>query len=137
MSKFKRDFPVSEVPGSLDANPWFADLLRKWVPAGESASKAPAGADAGDGKTNLRLAVRDGYLNLYQTGQSVARVSFKGAQRLQAEIHEKYIHGNEATGQKNVALNSKGYLDRSGTRQPYGGLSDLDAWIANAKTYGG
>ena len=136
MSKFKREFPVSEVVGSLGANHWLADLLRRWQPAGRCAPKAPADADVHNGNAPLRLAVRDGYLNMYQAGQSVARVLFKNG-RPQGEIHEKYIHGSEATGQKYVALTSEGYLDRSGRRQLYAGLSDLDGWIANAKNYVG
>ena len=136
MSKFKRDFPVSKVAGSLNSNSWLADLLRRWRPAGGSTSGAPDSADPHNGEATLRLAVRDGYLNLYQAGQSVARVSFKGVNP-EAKIHEKYIHGEEAVGQQYVALTSEGYLDHDGTRRPYAGMSDLEAWIKNAKAYGG
>ena len=134
MSIFNRDFPFSDVAAS-DDNPWFGDLLRRWQPAGGSIAQAP-GTNEGSG-VNLRLAVRDNYLNFYQAGQSVARVELVGERRLRAKIHEKYIHGREATGQDYVALTSEGYLDRSGARRTYGGIGDLDTWIENAKAYGG
>ena len=135
MSKFNRDFPVADVLGSMNENPWFGDLLRRWQPAGGSVAQAP---DANEGSgVNLRLAVRDNYLNLYQAGQSIARVDFVGKRRLRAHIHEKYIHGREATGQDYVVLTSEGYVDRSGARRAYGGIGDLDTWIEGAKAYGG
>ena len=137
MSTFDRDFQFSKVADAMDANPWFADLLRRWQPAGGTAPEAPDGGTGGHGPANLRVAVRNGYLNFYQAGQSVARVKFNTDGDLQAEIHGKYIHGKEAIGQSYVTLNSEGYLDFAGTRRPYVCIDDLDVWIENAKAYGG
>ena len=137
MSTFERRFSVAQVSDALEANPWFADLLRRWEPAGGSSPEGPAGSQSSDTGANLRLAVRNGYLNFYQAGQSVARVELNGRNQLQAKIHEKYIHGAGATGQKYVALTSDGYLDREDARRTYLGMDDLGLWISNAKKYGG
>jgi hypothetical protein len=44
---------------------WWKDLLTLWRPSGQ-----PTKEDYG-----LRLAIRDGYMNFYRRGQSVARVA--------------------------------------------------------------
>src|ERR1700733_15377002 len=44
---------------------WFKDLLSLWRPSGHSR-----------GAEGLRVAIRNGYLNFYRLGQSVARVEY-------------------------------------------------------------
>jgi hypothetical protein len=58
---------------------WWKDLLRLWRPAGYEA-----------GKEGLRLAVRNGYMNFYLRGQSVARVGFGHGHVPFAETHIKF-----------------------------------------------
>ncbi len=58
---------------------------------------------------HLRLAIRNGYLNFYRRGQSVAKVGFDRAGNLQAKIHNKYVCGAEGSGQSHITLTSAGY----------------------------
>jgi hypothetical protein len=58
---------------------WWKDLLGLWRPAGYEA-----------GKRGLRLAVRNGYMNFYLRGQSVARVGFGHGHVPFAETHIKF-----------------------------------------------
>ena len=77
-AKFDRGFGGLEAARRLPQdNPghWFLDLLRLWRPAGEPS-----------GDYGLRLAVRDGYLNFYRQGQSIAKVSIVRGQ-LRGEVH--------------------------------------------------
>ncbi|WP_133251515.1 hypothetical protein [Zavarzinia aquatilis] len=67
----------------------FTALSRHWQPAGCDDPRQPG----------LRLAVRNGYLNFYRLGQSVAKLGFDRRGRLHAEVHHKYLDGN-AAGQK-------------------------------------
>ena len=69
---------------ALASHGWFRDLLRLWRPAGTATETV-------DGQiAMLRLAIRDGYVNFYCGGQSVAKVNF-GKDRLIGEIHHKYL----------------------------------------------
>src|SRR5688572_21749886 len=98
MTIFGRNFPVERLSGAvLEQNGWFCDLLRHWQPAGDTVGKdwhAPE-----EDPTQLRLAIRDGYLNFYRAGQSVARVGFDGGKKLQAKIHKKYVYGDKCNEQ--------------------------------------
>jgi len=72
------DFAVHNPPA------WWRELLSLWRPAG-----TPSG-DLG-----LRLAIRNGYLNLYRKGQSVAHVSQNRTGELQWVLHRKYLEDGE------------------------------------------
>ena len=138
MTTFDHTFEIDRLTEEvLDKNRWFSDLLRYWRPAGEA-----AGADTGNGDAplvrdcatesdakHLRVAFRDGYMNFYRGGQSIAKVSF-GRDGLQAKIHNKYVYGGEATGKDYVTLASTGFQDpNNGKPLPYNGLHEL---ISNA-----
>jgi hypothetical protein len=85
----------------------------------------------------LRLAIRDGYVNFYRAGQSVARVGF-GRGGLQARVHNKYIYGQESSDQNYLTVTSAGVADRKiAGHKIYGGLADVRGWIANANAHTG
>jgi hypothetical protein len=142
MSTFGREFPVEKITEQvLEQNAWFKDMLSHWRPAGDALRRSMA-VDNGDICTSpvaeqsprhLRLAVRNGYINLYRDGQSVAKIDFAATRRLQARIHNKYVHGDNGSGQTYVALTSAGLPDwQTGQLRKYGGLSDLNEWIGAA-----
>jgi hypothetical protein len=98
---------------------WFLDLLQLWRPAGE-----PSGAHG------LRLAVRDGYLNFYRRGQSVARVSVVGGE-LRGEAHVKYF----SPAAREAGVQAYGRFTGARVRsvvydEPYDGVATLMTWTA-------
>ena len=134
MSKFKREFDVDRAKEAVGApeNAWFKDLIRHWRPAGDAqvTPNPPPGAPL----DHLRLAIRDGYLNFYSAGQSIAKVGFvKG--KLQAEIHNKYVYGPEkGRGQEYVKIISGRFRGQDGADVEY--RSELlHHWILNARAY--
>jgi hypothetical protein len=147
MSSFARSFPVGSITEEvIESNPWFADLLRYWRPAGDALHRGLAaehalvssGEMAEEDPKRLRLAIRDGYVNFYRGGQSVARVGFGNRGGLQARIHNKYIYGQEGSGQNYLTITSAGVADRKMAGQKtYGGLAYLRGWIANANDHTG
>lgn len=151
MSTFGRTFALEEIDGEindqvLEENPWFKDMLREWRPAGDARHRDMTEAHklVSDGKTleedpkRLRLAIRNGYLNLYRGGQSVAKVGFDKGGGLQARIHNKYVHGDKGNGQSYVTLTSAGLRAlKTNPLQEYRGLADLHGWIANANSHVG
>jgi hypothetical protein len=113
---------------------WWKDLLSLWVPSG-----IPAGTHG------LRLAIRDGYLNFYRRGQSVARVSFGAENAGNAEarmtIHAKYVWTDfkdqkyaHLIGQEALWKGSETAERRAAT---YGGLPTLKTWIENTAFWHG
>ena len=126
MSVFTRAFPKSSahpagtlddwLAGQVDDTSWFSDLLARWEPAGH----ARAGAEP-----HLRLAVRDGYLNFYRNGQSVAKVEVGPQVGLRAEVHAKYVDGPDAD------------LGRLYRRITSAQAVDVGAWIEEAEGYSG
>jgi len=77
MDNFKRAFAVGLLAGQR-GNRGVANLLERWVLPGDDA-----------GAHGLRLAVRNGYLNLYVKGQSVGELRLvRGLPRLR--LHSKY-----------------------------------------------
>jgi hypothetical protein len=119
---FGRAFEIDRLkPEVLDGNEWLGELFSRWHPSGA------IGGASGD---HLRLAVRNGYLNFYRAGQSVANVGFsRGA--LRAKIHPKYVFGDDAVGQTYVTLTSAGFTDAEGNRSLYKS-GHLAEWIKNA-----
>lgn len=107
---FDRKLPFIETLRT-DPPQWWASLLSMWRPSG-----MPSGS------FGLRLAVRNGYLNLYRQGQSVALVQ-AGPHGLPIwQLHEKY------TGKKE----GKGYVT-VGRDVPYPTASEeLHRWIRDA-----
>jgi hypothetical protein len=133
MTDFNREFKKIDRLNEaiLRGNGWFSDLLRNWQPAGEAirAGSNNAGlsqryTDGSDLK-HLRVAFRDGYMNFYRGGQSIAKVSFVG-ESLQARIHVKYVEGSKAEGQNYLRLTSAGIPDHE---------TGVDEWIRNANGY--
>lgn len=124
---FDRRFSVGQLTDEmLDRNPWFEDLLKLWYPSGASPSPHP-----GRTPNHLRLAVRNGYLNFYRAGQSVAKVAFGQDGGLQAKIHGKYVDGAECVLQTYRTLTNAGIKDTEGRLRPYK-PDQLQGWIANA-----
>jgi hypothetical protein len=125
---FRRWFPTEKLTEVLENNPWFGDLLTLWHPSGTS-----GGLKASSSDYHLRLAVRDGYLNFYRAGRSLALVRFGSDGELKAKIHNKFIFGEKGRGQSYVSLTSKSLLaSEHGPSCPYGGMKMLRSWIHNA-----
>lgn len=106
-----------------EGNDWWPDLLAHWAPSGSS----------GD----LRLAIRNGYMNFYSNGQSIAKITFgpNGAPTL--SIHHKYVIEPKPQGQKQLKLQSRQGLDTSGELTAWGGRAMLRRWIRNSKDHRG
>lgn len=120
-AQFSRSFPGVEIARELlrQGRPhWFLDLLTLWRPAGQPSED--------DG---LRLAIRDGYLNFYRRGQSVAKVSVVRGQ-LRGEVHVKYF-SSEARLSRGQAYGQfeDGWVRGAGFSEPYAGLGTLRAWM--------
>ena len=126
---FCRSFPTNDLtPDVLEKNPWLGDLLTLWHPTGTS-----GGLKASSSDYHLRLAIRDGYLNFYRAGRSLALVRFGSHGELKAKIHNKFIFGEKGSGQSYVTLTSGGLLESEhGPACPYGGMKMLRSWIRNA-----
>lgn len=111
---------------STDHN-WWKDLLRLWRPAGYDAEES-----------GLRLSVRNGYLNFYLRGQSVARVGFGRNGIPFAETHIKYATSNEREkDQAYVRLVGREF-HRSGQKlaMRYEPESTVKRWISRADNWG-
>jgi hypothetical protein len=95
---------------------WWKHLLSLWVPSGYPS-----------GSCGLRLAVRDGSLNFYRRGQSIAQVSFgpheSGCAKPRMKIHARYVMGQDA----DAVYRSFGENDVS-----YPDLAKMREWIANS-----
>lgn len=127
MSEFKREFDFNGAKKALEApeNAWFKDLLRAWRPAGHANRQGSKEED------HLRLAVRNGYLNFYRAGQSVAKVGFAN-DALQWEIHNKYVDKTDERGDQHyVKITAGRYKGRDGAHFEYHG-DLLRSWIQNA-----
>jgi hypothetical protein len=124
-SNFQRclaGWPAFESAATSDEPHWFKDLLSLWCPSGRCS-----------GATGLRLAIRDGYMNFYRLGQSVARVSCMSGE-LVADVHYKYVLGARSgySGQLYLRLTAEGVFSRGELVVAYEGPSTLDRWIAAA-----
>lgn len=100
---------------------WWKDLLKLWRPNG-----------VGSGDYGLRLAVRDGYLNFYRRGQSVARVSFDRGGRPMVSVHAKYVVNEkerQLAGLKYAALVDQEISHVGLPTRPYEGMETLQSWI--------
>ena len=109
---------------------WWTDLLSLWVPSGQPA-----------GHCGLRLALRDGYLNFYRSGQSVARVCFGPRRNRQVEarmeIHAKYVWA-DALVDHYAQLSDRTIACKGvAAHTHYAGLATLKQWIAMAEQRAG
>jgi hypothetical protein len=141
MTIFTRTFPTERLSKAVEENKWFSDLLLNWRPAGDVAGDrlgkggALVAPDPGTegAPEDLRVAFRNGYMNFYRAGQSVARVRFDKAGKLQAKIHSKYVYGSNTSGQDYVTLTAAGFPELgTGRLVPYQGLHE---WISNANRH--
>jgi hypothetical protein len=113
---------------------WWKDLLSLWVPSGVQA-----------GMHGLRLAIRDGYLNFYRRGQSVARVSFgavnAGKTEARMTIHAKYVWADFKDQKYAQLIDQEALWKASETVErraaAYGGLPTLKTWIENTAVWHG
>src|SRR5216683_2373357 len=114
MSTFGRKFPMDCLSAVvLGENAWLCDMLAYWRPAGDQIGRYSgqqlASQALGQLKENpkhLRLAIRNGYVNFYRGGQSVAKVDVDRRGKPRARIHNKYVYGNEGKGKDYVTLTS-------------------------------
>jgi len=102
---------------------WFKDLLSLWRPSGHCS-----------GETGLRIAIRNGYLNFYRLGQSIARVACVSGELI-AEVHYKYVLRElpAYSGPLYLRLTTQGVFSRDKWVAAYEGLSTLLQWIAVAE----
>jgi hypothetical protein len=109
VTKFTRKFDLDRIEELLKEpeNAWFCDLLKCWRPSGDRVPESETQAD------HLRLAVRNGYLNFYRAGQSIANVRRVGG-KLQTKIHKKYVFGKDAPGKDYVQIADGGFIDPAG-----------------------
>lgn len=126
MRKFKRHFDVEALRGHFgDQQSLIGALLERWVLPG----------DSGNDEFPLRMAVRDGYLNLYVHGQSVAKLTTPtGKPRI--EVHCKYAEGVKDGG-KNVVSSGKTYRAFEGDVRTTDAAAIVNRWIQAAVTYAG
>jgi hypothetical protein len=145
MSTFSRKFPIHLIPDQvLEENSWFRDMLLHWRPAGdalhrdmrEANERVANGQMQKEDPEHLRLVIRHGYVNFYRGGQSLAKISFDIAGKLQAKIHDKYVDGEQGSGQLYITLNATGlYNKKMGILRKYNGLADLRRWVSNANHF--
>jgi hypothetical protein len=134
MTVFSRNFPVERLTDAvLKENVWLCDLLRRWHPAGDAIGKPTEQ----EGVEHLRLAIRDGYVNFYRAGQSVANVGFNGGRQLHAKIHNKYVYGKDGSGQSYVKLTSTGLPERGTQQFIRYDAARLGEWVSEASRHSG
>jgi hypothetical protein len=127
---FGREFQIERLSDEvLNENRWLSDLLQLWHPSGDAISRD---TDQ-EGKEHLRLAIRNGYLNFYRAGQSMAKVDIDHGGNLQAKIHNKYVYGKRDCDQNYVTLTADGCE----WHLAYDGPACLRGWISNANAYVG
>ena len=103
---------------------WWPDLLAEWAPSGTLGE--------------LRLAVRNEYMNFYSKGQSIARISFgRGGSSPTMRIHEKYVKKSSDGGQRYIKLSGDTGRDPDGRPVAWRGPKMLQAWVRNSRRYSG
>ena len=129
MSTFKRNLHMGFLSEGISTLPWFASLLKNWQPAG-----APTVFTSDGVIGSLRLGIRNGYVNFYCGGQSVALVRF-GKRELSAKIHVKYLACNQAKESKASLGQSHVTISKPDSMLPeYGSVEE---WMANTRGYQG
>ena len=108
----------------LEPSHWWRDLLSLWCPSGTPT-----------GEFGLRLAIRDGYMNFYRRGQSVARVRVVKGTGPIFSVHAKYVLSEQdrkfLQGSEYVTLTGTNALLRRNAKTDlhYDGIETLKAWI--------
>ena len=103
---------------------WWPDLLASWAPSGSPGE--------------LRLAIRNGYMNFYSNGQSIARITFgRGGTTPTMHIHEKYVKKISDGGQRYVTLTDKEGRNADGRPVTWGGPEMLKEWVRNSCKHSG
>ncbi len=125
---FARRFELKCLEGHIGKN-WprnsiIGALFERWVLPGERAI---------DDQIPLRLAVRDGYLNFYANGQSVAKLS-GGREEPRIEVHWKYIEG-VAPGDKHPEPSSTYVRVPALMAAGVDAASEVERWIRCATSY--
>ena len=123
MSEFARRIERIDALSDLSSRPadhWWKDLLSLW---------RPSGIDAG--AYGLRLAIRNGYMNFYQRGQSIARIQVDSKGAPTATVHIKYVCGKSVESQSQEYMKLRdGWVLRDGEQlEKYQGLQTLRKWI--------
>jgi hypothetical protein len=119
-----KGWDVFERAAASNERHWFQDLLSLWCPSGYASDTH-----------GLRLAIRNGYLNFYRLGQSVARVQCTSGE-LAAEVHYKYVLDEPLPGLSKspyVRLTGKGVFFRDIPVATYQDISTLRHWIEKAE----
>ena len=128
MSDFHRRLPEKSM-GELErlvsnGTGWWPDLLAEWAPSGSQGE--------------LRLAVRNGYMNFYSKGQSIAKISFgRGGASPTMRIHEKYVKGCSDGGQRYTKLSGDTGRDPDGRSVNWRGPKMLQTWVRNSRKHSG
>jgi len=104
------------------------ELFRLWVLPGQVA--------VGDQDKALRIAVRDGYLNFYVCGQSVARIALSETKGVTLEIHQKY-HAQIMKGDKSPQPGTKSIMLFGDALNPPDAAKIVTDWIDCAYSYRG
>lgn len=126
-AKFERcltGWSAFENAARSDEPHWFKDLLSLWRPSGHCS-----------GAAGLRVAIRNGYLNFYRLGQSIARVECVSGDLI-ADVHYKYVLDEPPHGMSKspyLRLTKKGVSFRDTLVAAYEGPSTLHRWIAVAE----
>lgn len=128
MSDFRRRLPQKSWDAlerlASSGTSWWPDLLAQWAPSG-----SPDG---------LRLAIRNGYMNFYSKGQSIAKISFgRGGTSPTMRIHEKYVKKCSNGGQRYLKFIDDIGCDPDGRAVEWGGPTMLQNWIGNSCKYSG
>ncbi len=102
---------------------WWRDLLSLWAPSGHEGG--------------LRLAIRNGYLNFYSCGQSIARIQFATDGKPKLYVHNKYVLGESDGSQNYIKLTSSQGCDDKGAHCAWGGPEMLRSWIKRSEKHRG
>lgn len=144
MSEFARKFNADLLTEQVLAdNRWLADMLSCWKPAGDGLKRGVTqahehltyGQTADQNPHRLRLAIRNGYVNFYRAGQSIAKVSLTAGRTPQARVHNKYVYGLAGEGQSYVRLTAAGFHGKKEELRKYNGIADLHGMIDNASRH--
>lgn len=127
MTDFVRSFPLdalakwdAQYPGNV-----VRSLFERWAFPGEKATRA----------VPLRLGVRDGYVNFYVKGQSVAELSC-GRDGPRLSVHQAYVSGRVRTGRRDSVPREQGYdkFDANALTKP-ATATLISRWVETAETY--
>lgn len=128
MPVFARSFPMmADLARWEDQNPDNAvrSLFARWAFSGvEATSDAP-----------LRLGVRDGYVNFYVKGQSVAKLSC-GRDGPKLAVHQAYVSGRRRSSPRDGAALEQNYVpfDAASLADP-ATATLINGWIETADSY--